>query len=164
MNKTTLLTVAVVGLLLLNAGLLVFMFTKRPPMGPPRGEGRGSAAEVIIEKLKLDDKQQLQFAELRKQHRDQMEKIQGEDRELHRTYFDLLKQDNPNHTQADSLATLIGEHNKQIQQVTFNHFEQLRKICNAEQKQLFDATIDEIIRMMMPPPGRPGPQGPPRGN
>lgn len=162
MNKITLLTVAVVGLLLLNAGLLVFMFTKRPPMGPPRGEGKGSAAGVIIEKLKLDAQQQLQFAALRKQHRDQMEKIQEEDRESHRNYFELLKQDNPDHQKADSLATLISEHNKQIQQVTFNHFEQLRKICTAEQKQLFDSSIDEIIRMMMPRPGMEAPDGPPK--
>jgi periplasmic protein CpxP/Spy len=161
MNKTTLLTVSVVGLLLLNAGMLVFMFTKRPPQGPPHGEGRGGAADFIVQQLKLDDKQQGQFAELRKQHRDQMDEVQEADKELHRNYFDLLKQDSADMKAVDSMAAVMGETNKKIQLITYNHFKQLRSICNAEQKKLFDNTIDEIIHFMMPPPGGGKQQGPP---
>lgn len=158
MNKTTLLTIAVIGLLLLNAAMLVFMFTQWPPQGPPHG-GKGGAADLIIEKLKLDDKQQLQFAELRKQHHSRVEALQEGDRDLHRQLFDLLKQDNADKAKADSLIMLMGENNRNIQLVTYNHFAELRKICNDEQKKLYDATIDEIIRFMMPPPGERRPPG-----
>ena len=153
MNKTTLLTVAVIGLLLLNAGMLVFMFTKKPHDGPPLHEqGREGAAGFIIEQLKLDDKQQLQFAELRKQHQQETREAQEENHRLHDEYFELLKQDNADKNKVDSLASLIGMQHKKLELAMFNHFQQVRSICHDEQKKLFDATIDEILHHMIAPP------------
>jgi Spy/CpxP family protein refolding chaperone len=162
MNKLRFLTVTVILLLLLNIGTLVYLFISRQSQqGPP---GREGAADFIIEQLKLDPAQQKEFAGLRRQHQDIIRNARDEDRKLHDLYFSLLKTDAPDKATIDSVSLLIAEQRKQIESATFDHFQQLRKICRDDQKKLFDATIDEIARRMAPKgPGQggPGPGGPP---
>jgi periplasmic protein CpxP/Spy len=158
MNKLRFLTWTVILLLLLNAGTLIYLLTtrnqdQRPPHGDP-------APDFITEQLQLDAQQQLRFAELRHQHQEIVRRIQEQDRKLHDEYFNLLKTDNPDRVKADSISLLIGKQRSSIEAATFEHFQQLRRMCNDEQKKLFDATIDEIMKRMAPkgpPPGGPPP-------
>ena len=163
MNKVLFLTICVVLLFLLNAGMLVYLFRLRSYQQELRGQG---AELFIIDRLKLDAKQQQVFANLRKQHQDVTRRIHEEDRHLHDEFFTLLKTAHPDKTKADSIASLIASQRAKIEKATFEHFEQLRNLCNEDQKVLFDNTIDEIARRMAPHrrPGRPdGPGGPPEG-
>lgn len=165
MNKVLFLTICVVLLFLLNAGMLIYLFQLRSYQQELRDQGADS---FIIERLKLDAGQQQAFATLRHQHQDITRQIHEEDRHLHDEYFALLKTAHPNKAKADSIATLIAEQRTKIEQATFDHFEQLRNLCHDDQKALFDNTIDEIARRMAPPrggrPGGPGrPDGPPDG-
>jgi protein CpxP len=77
---------------------------------------------------------------------------------LHDLYFGMLKTDNPDKNKVDSVATLIGAKRKELATATFEHFQQLRAICRDDQKKLFDATIDDIARMVTGPHP---PDGPP---
>jgi Spy/CpxP family protein refolding chaperone len=147
MNKLRFLTWSVIILLLLNAGTLIYLLTTKKPDQRPPGEG---ASNFIIEQLKLDAQQQQQFSELRRQHQDVTRQIQEEDRKLHDQYFDLLKTDNPDKAKADSISLLIAQQRSNIEKATFDHFQQLRKLCREDQKKLFDTTIDEIMRLMAP--------------
>jgi Spy/CpxP family protein refolding chaperone len=119
-----------------------------PRIHPIHDGGEQGPADYIIKQLKLDDKQQQQFTELRKQHHDRMRKTHEKDKELHDLYFSLLKIDNPDKNKVDSIAILIGEQRKIMATVTFDHFQQLRAICNTDQKKLFDETINDILEMM----------------
>lgn len=162
MSKVVFLTICIVLLFLLNAGMLIYLFKLRSY----QQELRGQRADVfIIDRLHLDARQQQQFAVLRQQHQDVTRRAHDEDRHLHDEYFTLLKTAHPDKTKADSIASLIAAQRAVIERATFDHFEQLRNLCNDDQKKLFDATIDEIARRMAPPPpGRPdGPDGPPEG-
>ncbi len=159
MNKLRFLTWSVILLLLLNTVTLICLFmTKKTDQKPPRGEG---VSNFIIEKLRLDKQQQEQFFELRRRHQELMKSIHEDDRDLHDQYFDLLKTDNPDKAKADSLSLLMGQQQSHIEAATFDHFQQLRKLCRDDQKKLFDETIDEITRLMAPKGPPPG--GPPRG-
>jgi protein CpxP len=154
MNKFRFLTWSVVVLLLLNAGTLIYLLmSKQADKKPPPGEG---ASSFIIEQLKLDAQQQQLFFELRHQHQEIIQRIQEQDRRLHDEYFNLLKTDNPDRVKADSISSLIAKQRSSIEAATFDHFQQLRKLCRDDQKKLFDATIDEIMKRM-------GPKGPPPG-
>jgi Spy/CpxP family protein refolding chaperone len=125
-------------------------------------ELHGQRADLfIIDRLHLDTKQQEQFALLRQQHQDVTRRAQDEDRHLHDEYFTLLKTAHPDKAKADSIASLIAAQRAVIEKATFDHFEKLRNLCNQEQQQLFDGTIDEIARRMASPHGRP--DGPPEG-
>jgi len=161
MSKINFLTIAVILLLLLNAGTLVVMFRwhdNRP--GGARDGGEGPAA-YIIQALKLDAQQQEQFAQLRGEHQHLARAVHEEDKRLHDAYFSLLKTDHPNRAQVDSLSNLIAAEEKLFSKATFEHFEKLRALCRPDQKILFDATIDEIAHRMGPPPPQ-GPGRPPR--
>ena len=160
MSKINFLTIAVVLLLLLNAGTLavVFHWHEGRRSGPQEG-GEGPAA-YIIQVLKLDEQQQQQFAELRQAHRQAIRSVHEEDKRLHDAYFSLLKTDRPDRAAVDSVANLLAVEEKLLSTTTFEHFEKLRALCRPDQKVLFDATIDEIAHRMAPPPPQ-GPGGPP---
>lgn len=153
MNKVVFLTVCIILLFLLNAGLLIYLFrlnSYQRELHDQRG------ALFIIDRLHLDAQQQEQFAGLRRKHQEVTRQAQEEDRHLHDEYFALLKTAHPDKAKADSIASLIAAQRAVIERATFDHFEQLRHLCNEDQKKLFDATIDEIARRMAPPHERPG--------
>jgi NADH pyrophosphatase NudC (nudix superfamily) len=64
----------------------------------------------------------------------------------------LLKSDTPYSTKAKSIAEEIAASQKEIETATWNHFSEVRKICDAKQKEKFDDIVDDILRMMAPPP------------
>src|SRR6185503_2373758 len=105
MNKVLFLTIGIVLLFLLNAGMLLYLFKLRSYQQELRGQG---AASFIIEQLQLDAQQQQAFAQLRQQHRAITRSAQEEDRHLHDVYFTLLKTDHPDKAKADSVASLIA--------------------------------------------------------
>jgi periplasmic protein CpxP/Spy len=161
MNKVLFLTICIVLLFLLNAGMLIYLLRLRSYQQDLRGQG---ADMFIIERLKLDAGQQQEFANLRHQHQEVTRRAHEEDRHLHDEYFTLLKTAHPDKAKADSIASLIAAQRAVIEKATFDHFEQLRNLCNDDQKALFDNTIDEIAWRMAPPHGRPGGRpGPPEG-
>ena len=156
MNKMRFLTVCIILLLILNAVTLFILFHMH--LGQPHGvHGGEGPAKYIIEQLKLDTRQQEQFAELRNRHHDFARKSHEEEERLHDLYFSLLKTDDPDKAKVDSVATLIGAQRKALATATFEHFRELRAICRGDQKKLFDATVDEIARMVSGPPGPGGP-------
>ena len=67
MNKLQLLTAAVILLLLLNIGTLVFLFCPNDRRPAPPGP-EGNAGDFIIKSLQLDEQQCRQFDTLRIQH------------------------------------------------------------------------------------------------
>jgi Spy/CpxP family protein refolding chaperone len=151
------LTICIVLLLVLNAVTLFILFHMHLGQLHNMHGGEGPA-KYIIEELKLDAKQQEQFAELRNKHHDFARNAHKEEERLHDLYFSLLKTDNPDKMKVDSIATLIGTQHTALATATFQHFQQLRAICRDDQKKLFDATVDEIARMVTGPPR---PEGPP---
>ena len=54
MEKTKLLTIAVIGLLVINFGTLAFLLLNGKDHRPPQ-EGRQKPKEIIIKKLRFDD-------------------------------------------------------------------------------------------------------------
>jgi len=160
MNKTKFLTIGLVALLLLNAVTLFILFHMHlDQRDHEKRQGEGPA-NFIVDQLRLDENQQKQFADLRREHQDFSRKNHEDEKDLHKAYFDLLKTDSPDKTKVDSIATLMANHHKELEEFTFQHFQKLRAICRDDQKKLFDETIDEIAKMIggdVPHPGGPPP-------
>ena len=154
-EKSKLLWIAVISLLLLNFCTLAFIWFQHSPRNhePPRGDVAG----FIIHELKLNDDQVKKFDELKETHHEQVEQIQHELRGMHKDFFDLMKSDVVDSAKVKSVAESIASKQKEIELVTFSHFTDVRKLCDAEQKKKFDDIIDEAMRMMAPkPPEHPG--------
>jgi periplasmic protein CpxP/Spy len=133
-------------LIVLNISLIVILI-----LGRPHRLNAGDAPEkYIVEKLKFTAQQETEFNTLREAHHDSVVVLQAEGKELRKIFFDGLKSESPNISK-DSLATKIAENQKQIELVTYDHFEKVKNICTPEQKIIFNDIIHEVLERL----GRP---------
>lgn len=151
MKRETLLTLAVIVLFLLNMATLGFMvFRGEQGLGPPPGPDR-----LIVEGLRLDKAQIQQFEELKAEHRRQMQERDLQQKATQHQLWQLLRTSSPDTTLANSLIDNLAVLEKEKKKRTFEHFQKLRAICRPEQQALFDSLIEEISKVMMPPPRGP---------
>ncbi|WP_421796451.1 hypothetical protein [Haliscomenobacter sp.] len=149
MNAIKIMGAALLLLFVLNVvslGLLLRM--NRPHDRPNRPS---AAAEFLMRELKFNPAQRDEYQQLIKQHRSKMQEIEAERVELRHDLFAGIAQ---NDTAAlAGLRQLEGE----AELATFQHFQVVRRLGNAEQKQRFDQIIQEVMRKMAPR-GRPHPK------
>ncbi len=135
MNKTKLLTLVIVGLLISNGILLFKLLVKHRPHGGPKA--------YIIEQLKFDDQQVVLYEELVQQHRHDVkaqEALMNASR--HQLYAQLkLQQDEQ---AIDSLIAIIGQQQVAAEQINYQHFLAIKALCKGEQVQSFNTLSEEI--------------------
>jgi protein CpxP len=153
MNRTKLLTIAVIGLLLLNSGILGMLFLNKPPR-PPHGEmlqpnGEGPKM-IIIERLHFDESQQKQYQILIDEHRGKTKELNRASREMHDELFSLLKTENINKSKADSIIQQIADNQKAIEHLNFDHFQEIKSICKSEQVKDFEILVSELGELFAP--------------
>jgi protein CpxP len=150
MKRETLLILAIVFLVLLNLGTLGFLFSKRN-FG---GRGPGKPDKLIIEGLKLNDGQKLQFENLKKEHRSQINDIEKGEKSYHKAYFDILKSASTDSLAIDSIIRSISnaKYNKDL--ATYKHFQKIRLMCEPQQQILFDSLVDEMGKILMHLPAK----------
>jgi periplasmic protein CpxP/Spy len=150
-NNTTVWKWMVGLLMALNIVLLVTIW--KHPSPPPFRGGEGPA-KMIIEDLAFSQKQIQDFEKLKTGHHEGVLKLQREGKILRDNFFDLLSKENPDTFLVNERARAIAGNQYQIETITFHHFEQVRKLCNEEQKKKFDGMIKEILHQMAKRPHR----------
>lgn len=143
MSKEKFLTVSVVFLLVLNAGIVAFLFLSRPTHPP-------EIWKIMVREVRFDDQQQQLFFALRDEHRASMDGQDAEFARILNTYLLLLKE-NPNPAVEDSLAQQLASIEKQKAEITLAHFRSVRALCRADQVNDFDRIIPELMRVLLPP-------------
>jgi len=98
MEKSKLLTVSVIGLLLLNLATLGFLFLNgpqghRPP--PPRGEQQDPRA-IIIDQLHFDAAQQKEYGKIIEWHKETIRGLDDTIRQTKNELYALLRQSQVN--------------------------------------------------------------------
>lgn len=154
MEKTKLLTVAVIGLLVINFGTLGFLLLGPKGHRPPH-EGRPEPKEIIIEELHFDAAQQKEYAKLIQWHRGEIEKLDGNIRQAKNQLYSQLSQAETNVKAKDSLIAVINANQKQIEETHFKHFEDIKKLCHKDQMDDFNALTTELSRLFAPKPHGP---------
>jgi protein CpxP len=152
-------------LVILNLVLLSFIVFKPRRNGHrmPLGQMNEGPARFIIEQLRFNKDQEAAFIALKQAHRDSIENIQRQGRELRHSFFEGLKQDSTLSSTTENLAKQIAANQERIELVTYKHFEAVKKLCDPKQKQVFNEIIQEVLMRMAPHPGppRPGERPPP---
>lgn len=136
MEKTKLLTITVIGLLLLNLGTLGFLFLNgTQEQRPPRKgtEGRPNPREVIIDRLGFDSHQQKEYDKIIDWHKSEIKRLDSDIREAKNELYALLKQSQVDEKIKNSLITVINVNQKQIEETHFKHFTDIKKICHPDQ-------------------------------
>lgn len=159
MEKTKLLTVAVITLLLLNLGTLGFLFLSGSNgHHPHRGqgpEGGPKPREIIIEKLHFDGNQQKEYDKLIKWHQGEIRRLDEGIRKAKNDLYSGLSEDTINEHAKDNLITLLNSYQKQIETTHFKHFEDIKKLCHKDQLEDYNALTDELARIFAPKPRGP---------
>ena len=149
--KNNLLKYLVIAALFVNAATLVFFWLKRSPRNDRQQK---ETFDVLIQELKLDNNQQTVFKTLREQHHrshDSLLQIITEKRQV-------LYAQKP--VSMDSTLQAIGLLQQQIERITYQHFENVRKICTLEQQTKLDKMLIGAVQHVLMPKG--DKQPPPR--
>lgn len=144
MNRTKLLTIAVIGLLLINAGTLGVLLLRpahHPPMEGPRGEG---PKRIIIERLHFDAQQQEAYQLLIDEHRQKMRELNEASRGLHDQLFVLLKETPADTAKADNFMQQIAANQLAIEQLNFDHFNKIKALCKGSQLNDFNELVNDL--------------------
>jgi Spy/CpxP family protein refolding chaperone len=160
----------IVGLLLMiNVATLGFIWYTsfklrvEPPLNPPRQDSSNS---FLADELGFTGEQSQKFEALKKEHRQGVQNIMQQTKELKDQLFECIKTGDD--AKAKELAEKLSENNKAMELLTYEHFKEVRKICNDEQKVKFDKILIELVRGLEaqspPPNGHPPGERPPQGD
>jgi hypothetical protein len=160
MDKIKLLTYSVIGLLLLNVGIIGFLFFSRPNRNP--NENHRRPKEIIAEKLHFDANQIKKYESIIPIHKDKIDSLDAVNREIKSELYSQLKLPVVNTIVKDNIITLFLANQKRIEEAHFKHFQDIKSICKASQLNDFSALTQELGKMFSnqnskphPPMGKP---------
>jgi protein CpxP len=171
-NKTW--AIAFLLLIALNvATLATFWLVKERRPGPPPVPQSG-VVDFLTNELGFDSVQKKELIRLHESHQEKMREVRKNNREAKDAFFALLQQHDIPDSVIENAAKESAKHDSETDVLTFRHFQQVRNLCNETQKKKFDSVIQQVLRMIAPPQGKPqgppphrgegGPDGPPPGD
>lgn len=144
MSKERLLWILIIVLIIVNGAALFFIISGG------RSRPANNFDRTVIRVLQLSDAQIKQFDVMKKEHRQEMIRIDRQIRSTYQRYFYLLS-DGGNNIQKDSLEMVLSNKQKEKIQITYQHFDNLKNICNSAQKEKFQELIPLLMQVIDPP-------------
>lgn len=144
MKKSRLCTLLAVGLGISNLALLAFVFFLKPHHPP--GEG---PKKHIIAKLHLDKSQITQYEALIEKHRASISQKEKELMDQKNNLFQTLTLPE-GVVNSDSIVANISQLQKDIENIHYQHFLALKRICKPDQMDDFNSLTAEISRLFRP--------------
>ena len=152
MDKVKLLTFSVVALLVLNFGVLGFLvFSKSKNHRPEKHE---TPREIIIDKLNFDENQVDKYDKLIQKNRKNIDEIDDSISNTKNKLYQLLNSQTINKVEKDSLISKINFFQKQIEATNFNHFIDIKNLCNKDQIDKFEDLTKELSKIFSRKPKR----------
>lgn len=148
MSKTKFLTALVLGLLLINVGLVAMVLFNEPP--PPKfKKGEGPRA-YIIEELNLDEAQVDEYNALIEEHKTAFKAL---NQKVEKIRFEVYTGITNGQTIAerDSLIDQLGDYQEAIEQLHCAHFSDLKVVCREDQQEAFSVLMGEVVGLLQPP-------------
>ena len=140
MKIQKLLIISVVFLLLLNGGIITYLFLSK--MGRP--EGKRMPREIVIEKLHFDEGQIVAYEKIIRLHQDKIRSLDDSVRISKNELYHLLNENSVSNNRKDSLFATLAHLQTQIEQTHYNHFVEIKAICRKEQLEDFKELTEEL--------------------
>jgi periplasmic protein CpxP/Spy len=128
--------------LIINAATLIFFWYNRPHQ---EGNQASRPGRLLIEELKMDEKQQALFSPMRDQHHQAHDSLLA----LIATQRQILYPQKQ--AVNDTAIQKIGLLQQQIERVTYDHFMDVRKICTPEQQAQLDVLLEKTVQNILTP-------------
>lgn len=130
MNKIKLLTFSVIGLLILNVGIICFLFFSKPAFENRERIGIAkNPKEVIGKRLHFDANQLKQYQELIAVHRKKIDSLDANIKGIKLELYSKLQANSVNTKTNDSLIHLILINQKLVEETHLKHFQDVKKLC-----------------------------------
>ena len=153
MNNTRFLKIVIVLLILVNLGMMAFIWFNSPVSKP--SDQPPFAPGFLVKELELSGSQQKNYLGLRGNHRKILGQLQERDKILHTRFFDQLFSEVPDSKSVQALVDSITENRRKMEVLTFDHFMQVRQMLTPDQQKKFEEIFEEVLRMVLPPPPPP---------
>ncbi|SHG85720.1 hypothetical protein [Flagellimonas flava] len=150
MKKNILLTVLLVFLMVMNA-VLLFLILDKPD------EKRRPPRKFITAELGFSEAQQIEFAEIDREHHRAMRRLDRHSRDLKELLFSKLDDTSFHQNELDSITGLIGQLSEDREREVFSYFRKVSKICNEKQKLKLERMLFGALKHGPRPEGPPPP-------
>jgi protein CpxP len=140
MNKSKLLFIAVIVLIMINITTLYFFISKG------KKSKHIEPKELIAKRLHFNEKQIIQYDELIKFHRSSIKDMDKSINETKTILFQTLTQTESKKI-LDSLLQEIAQKQLKIEQIHYNHLLDIKKICTENQLQDYNNLTDEFLNI-----------------
>ncbi len=148
MNKSKVLGFTVIALVILNFGILLFLFLSKGNEGP---RGRKMPREIVIEKLHFDENQIIEYDKTILVHQKNIRDLDDSIRATKNELYQLLNSESIDNIQKDSLYLKLAGFQKQIETTHFNHFIEIKKLCKKQQLSDYKNLTEELSKLFSHP-------------
>jgi len=162
MDKFKLLTYSVIGLVILNIGIISFLYLSSP--NSKRNDLGRKPKDIIIEKLHFDSNQIKKYENIIKVYRNSIDSLNNNNRDIKAELYAQLKQPTVNTNIKDSLIQLTLVNQKRIEEANFKHFQDIKNLCTKSQLEAYNSLTEELEKLFSNQNRRPRPdfRPPPR--
>lgn len=139
------LTIGIIGLLVINLIVVSFLMSGHKKGNTTNNERREGPAQIIIKKLDFDEAQVASLNILKETHIKNVRSKDEEIREIKKTIFNSLGDDEG--VNIDSLSTIIGGIQKDIEIAHYQHFLRIKALCREDQLPKFNELSKELSKI-----------------
>jgi len=151
MKKTYFLYIVIAFMMLLNVTTIIFVWKYYPKPKPrPNLVQPLNPGDFIIRELGFNEKQRKDFDVLQDEHRQLMNENRDSVRKCREQLYELSPSGDTK--QVEKFAEEIGKLEKEKELITFQHFQEIRALCNNRQKEKFDGIIRQVLQIMKTSP------------
>lgn len=143
MKKDTIYKLLIVFLVLINGVTLYITFTKR---------GHRDMRFELVDQLQMEGHQKEAVLDLQRKHFEIKDQLMDQNRRLKDSLFNILKMTTVDTAISNAILKQLAERHEYIEKMTFEHFVNVAKICNTEQKQKLVDAITHTFHKNLPPP------------
>lgn len=141
MNRKYFIISVIGGLLICNLILLYFLVQK------PKMNKDDSPRIIIIETLKFDNQQTSQYDSLIVIHKKEIKDRNDQIRDLKNELYVMLPNDTISKVTVDSLTSQIGNIQRDIEDIHFNHFMDIKQLCKPSQLAAFQKLSSDLQKI-----------------
>ena len=146
MSKTKIISFIAIGLLVLNLALIAVLFTHQKHRPAPRERPRN----IIIESLQFDEAQIKEYDKLITEHRSAIENQEKNILSLKNQLYSSLSVDEDS-LLVISLEQQLGQLQIGIEELHYEHFQQIKNLCRPNQLDHFNELMKNISEIFSPP-------------
>ncbi|HEV7783155.1 MAG TPA: Spy/CpxP family protein refolding chaperone [Chitinophagaceae bacterium] len=145
-SSTKMLTIAVVLLLLINIGLVIFMMQGRKKGADKGRGGKGDPSEMMAKELNMTEEQKKEHKSLKEEHLKNIKPLFDSVRAAKTAFYALLKDSTVNDSILTVYSNRISERQSAIDKQTFAHFKRIRNLFTPEQQPKFDEFLQKMMQ------------------